>query len=332
MSEAEEILRINPKYHPASHGLASQLLRDAEISWDIGESDRALANLDRAEAILRQLVASYPELTSYRSDLATTIRVHVRMDSEIGRDHDDEPRLREAMALAESALRDDPNPVMNLPDTAAVVFRPGDHARPARSACRGANSLFGRCPRSARTRRGRDPRGMSESAVCLPGHWRPAPSSWGGSDRFENRSQTGIERWHWPRTLMSSRSVSVRATTVSFSSDYRAALLETAEADRSIDDRANLRLTSALAHAVLVRRHPPRSIPDCGCAALGSATQLAAALEQIGQARRSLAYRDVRRLYHRLGDHDFDPLREQPAFQILLMDLAFPARPFAARD
>ena len=42
-----------------------------------------------------------------------------------------------------------------------------------------------------------------------------------------------------------------RATTLSLSSDYRAALAEAVAADRSIDDRANLRMTSALAHAVL---------------------------------------------------------------------------------
>ena len=207
VSEAEEILRINPKYHPASQGLADQLLRDAEISWDIGESDRALANLDRAEAILRQLVASHPELTNYRSDLATTIRVHVRMDSEIGRDRDGEPRLREAMALTESVLRDDPDLVMNLPDTAALysdlaTTLAGEVRLPRRE-------LSSLVPSIGSIRHGRDPRGMRGSAACSPGRWRPAPSSWGGSDSFENRSTTGIERSRWPRTPMSSRSASV---------------------------------------------------------------------------------------------------------------------------
>ena len=63
--------------------------------------------------------------------------------------------------------------------------------------------------------------------------------------------------------------------------------------------------------------------------ARGVATQLAAALEEIGRARQSAAYRDARRLLHRLDDHDFDPLREEPRFRSLLMDLAFPAQPFA---
>jgi serine/threonine-protein kinase len=120
VSEAEEIQRTNPKYHPASAGVASQLLRVAEVSWDNGESDRALANLDRAEAILRQLAGSYPELSGYRSDLATTIRVRARMDSEIGRNQKAEARLREATSLAESALRDDPNQVLNLARAAAL--------------------------------------------------------------------------------------------------------------------------------------------------------------------------------------------------------------------
>ena len=173
---------------------------------------------------------------------------------------------------------------------------------------------------------------MRVSAACSSRRWRPAPSSWGGSDSFENRSTTGIERCHWPRTPISSRFVSVARQPLSLSSDYRAALAEAAAADRSIDDRANLRITSALAHAVLsnaIRRD--RSLTE-DARAEGVATQLAAALEQIGHARRAPAYRDARRLYHRLGDHDFDPLREHPAFQMLLMDLAFPAQPFARRD
>ncbi len=123
-----------------------------------------------------------------------------------------------------------------------------------------------------------------------------------------------------------------RATTLSLSSDYRAALAEAAAADRSIDDRDDQHMTSALAHAALsdaIRRD--RSLTQ-DRPRLGVAAQIAAALQQIRQAGRSPAYRDARRLYHRLGDRDFDPLREQPAFRILLMDLAFPAQPFAHRD
>jgi tetratricopeptide (TPR) repeat protein len=123
-----------------------------------------------------------------------------------------------------------------------------------------------------------------------------------------------------------------RAATLALSGDYRAALAEAAVADRSIDDRADLRMASALAHAVLadaIRRD--RSLTQAARAE-GVATQVAAALERIGQARRSPAYRDARRLYQRLGDHDFDPLREQPAFAMLMRDLAFPAQPFAHQD
>jgi tetratricopeptide (TPR) repeat protein len=62
VGEAEEILTINPKYHPAADGLARMLLSEAEISWDRGNQDRTLGNLGRAEAILRGLVASQPEV------------------------------------------------------------------------------------------------------------------------------------------------------------------------------------------------------------------------------------------------------------------------------
>ncbi len=330
VSEAEEILRINPKYHPASQGLARQLLRDAEVSWDLGESDRGLANLDRAEAILRHLIASHPELTNYSSDLATTIRVHVRMDSELGRDYDNEHRLREAMALTESALRDDPDLVLNLPDTAALysdlATTLGRRGLPAE-----ARTLFVRALDrldQAHTRSPRDVRIRHMFVQTL-------------AARAEFLGRLGqlresLDDWDRAMSLAADTDILAlrlgRAKTLSLSRDYRAALAEAAAADRSIDNRANLPITSAAAHAALsdaIRRD--RSLtPDAR--AQGVATQLAAALEQIGRARRAPAYRDARRLYHRLGDRDFEPLREQPAFQVLLMDLAFPAQPFARRD
>jgi len=148
--------------------------------------------------------------------------------------------------------------------------------------------------------------------------------------------QESLDDWDRAMTLAADTDILAvrlgRATTLSLSNDYHAALAEAAAADWSLDDRADLRMTSALAHAALsgaIRRDQSLT-PDAR--ALGVATQLAAALGQIGQARRAPAYRDARRLYRRLGDHDFEPLREQPAFRILLMDLAFPAQPFAYRD
>ena len=91
-------------------------------------------------------------------------------------------------------------------------------------------------------------------------------------------------------------------------------------------------MTSALAHTMLSRTiRRDRSLGQ-SARALGVAAQIATALEQIGQARRSPDYRDARRLYHRLADHDFEPLRDHPAFQVLLMDLAFPAQPLARGD
>jgi eukaryotic-like serine/threonine-protein kinase len=156
-NEAEEILRANPKYHPASQELASQLLREAEILWDISESDRALANLDRAELILRQLVASYPELTGYRIDLATTIGAHVRMESEIGRDHNAEARLREAASLAESVLRDDPNQVLNLASAARIYSELGTTLGRRRQTAE-AQSLFGRALKLLEQARTRSPK------------------------------------------------------------------------------------------------------------------------------------------------------------------------------
>jgi eukaryotic-like serine/threonine-protein kinase len=171
VNEAEEILRTNPMYHPASHGLASQLRRVAEMSWNTGETDRAFADLDRAETILRQLVASYPELSGYRSDLANTIRVDVRLESEFGRDQGAEARLREAKSVAESVLRDDPNQVLNLASAAALYSDLGALLGPRKEA--EAQSLFSRARElleQARKRSPKDEEIRSTMVQTLAGH------------------------------------------------------------------------------------------------------------------------------------------------------------------
>jgi eukaryotic-like serine/threonine-protein kinase len=329
-SDAEEMLRKNPRYHPAAQELARQLVRVAEMSWDIGESARALVNLDRAEAILRHLVASHAEMPNYRSDLATAIRVHVRMESEIGRDQLGEPRLREALALTESALRDEKDLFMNGPDTAAVysdlattLGRRGQSSE-ARAlfvcALDRLNQAHARSPRDVRIRR-RLAQTLAGRALFL---------------RRLGQLRESLDDWDRALALAADSDVLAfhlgRATTLALSSDYRAALAEAAAADRSIDDRADLWMISAQAHVMLgsaIRRD--RTLTQ-DSRARGVATQVAAALEQIVQARQSAAYRDARRLLHRLSDHDFDSLREQAAFQMLFWDLAFPAQPFAHRD
>jgi serine/threonine-protein kinase len=239
VSEAEEILRSNPKYHPAADGIAWHLLRGAEISWDIGKSDAALANLDRAEAILRQLVASQPELPSYRSDLATTIRAHVRMDSEIGRDHGAEVRLREATSLAESVLRDDPDRVLNLASTAALYSDLGALLGPRKEA--EGQSLFSRARE----------------------------------------------------------------------------LLERASKRSPNDEEIRRTMVQALAsHAEFLAR-------------LGRLQESLEALDVIRRTGPTPAVRQARRLFRTLAKHEFDPLREDRTFKLVMMDLAFPAEPFS---
>ncbi len=156
-AEYEEVLRINPNYHPAAHAVARLLLQEAAITWDIGESGRALAIVDRAAAMLRQLVASYPEVTRYRSELAGAIRAHVRMSLELGRDDGAEARLGEALSVAESVVRDDPDQVANLANAAAldsdlgsVLGRRGQMAE--------AQSLFGRALKRLDQARSRSPK------------------------------------------------------------------------------------------------------------------------------------------------------------------------------
>ena len=62
---------------------------------------------------------------------------------------------------------------------------------------------------------------------------------------------------------------------------------------------------------------------------LGRTSESLTALNLIHNAGASLTDRDNRRLYRTLSNREFDPLREQPSFRLLMMDLRFPAQPFA---
>jgi eukaryotic-like serine/threonine-protein kinase len=330
VSEAEEVLRINPRYHPGSQGLAFHLRRDANLSWEIGESARALANLARAEAILRELVASYGELTEYRSDLATTIRAHVRMDREIGRDHGAEPRLREAIAITESALRDDPDLVLNLETTSAVCSdlgaMLGHRGRPAE-----AQPLFSRAfdlLEQARTRSPRDARIRCILVQTLAAH----------AEFLGRLGQVRESLADWDRALAQAVGDELlevrlgRAATRARSGDYRAALADVATAERATPDRANLLIRFAAFHAGVseaINRDPALSE---AARATGFAAPCDAALGLVRRAAATPAYRDARRLLSTLSASEFDPLRTHPGFQLLMRDLAFPPKPFARPD
>ena len=85
---------------------------------------------------------------------------------------------------------------------------------------------------------------------------------------------------------------------------------------------------SAAFHAAVLGAISRDSSLSQAARAAGVAAHLEAALDSIGQARWTPAYRDPRRLYRILADHEFDPLRAHPVFQLLMMDLGFPAQPF----
>ena len=123
-----------------------------------------------------------------------------------------------------------------------------------------------------------------------------------------------------------------RAMTVSRSGDYRPALADAAVAERATPERASLLIRAAAVHAAVseaINRDPALSKP---ARAEGVAAQRDAALDLIRRTRATPAYRDARRLLTTLLAPEFAPLRGDPRFQILIMDLAFPAAPFARPD
>jgi hypothetical protein len=65
---------------------------------------------------------------------------------------------------------------------------------------------------------------------------------------------------------------------------------------------------------------------------LGKLQESLATIELVRQTGLALPYRETRRLRHTLAANGFDLLRDHPTFQLLMMDLAFPAQPFARLD
>ncbi len=243
LSEAEETLSINPKYHPAADGVARMLLSEAEIAWDHSNHDRTLVNLDRAEAILRGLVASQPEVINYRFNLAGVIRARVQMDSETGHEREAERRLREAIDLTEAGLRGDPGEIMNIPQAAALY---------------------------------------SDLAALLC-----------------RRDQTTEGAALFDKALN---------------------MLERARKRSPRDERIKRVTAQTLAaHAGFLARS-------------GKLQDSLAALERIRQMGISFPQAESRRLRRTLASHEFDRLREQPVFKLVMMDLSLPAQPFARPD
>jgi len=328
VSEAEEILRINPKYHPASHQLAIHMRRGADLSWDLADSVRPLSELDRAETILRQLVAAYPELTEYRYDLAATIRTRVQKDRERGRDRDAETRFREALAITDAVRRDDPSLVSNLglagALTADLGTLLGELGRTAE-----AQPLFARALELLEQARARS----SENAQIR----RKLVEALAARAEFLGRlGRLRESLTDWDRALGLAAADDVhalrlgRAGTVARSGDHRAALAAAAAAEREASDRAGMPIRSAALHLLVadaINRDPALS---SAARFSGVAAQLAAALDWITRARAAPPYRDPRRLLHALAAPEFVPLRGHPEFQLLMMDLVFPPRPFGS--
>jgi hypothetical protein len=90
------------------------------------------------------------------------------------------------------------------------------------------------------------------------------------------------------------------------------------EASNNLNDRYNLACTLALASTVVDPAEGPTAADRGG----RDAERAVATIRQA--IARGWAYADVLR-----NDPDFDSLRSRTDFQALLMDLAFPADPFA---
>ena len=114
-------------------------------------------------------------------------------------------------------------------------------------------------PSNCSIRPARDHPRTSRFAACWPRRWPATPSfsATGKATRVARRLGSGLALAAGTDVL--EFRLGRAATLCALRADYRAALAEAAAADRSIDDRGSLRVTSALVHAVLsaaIRRDP----------------------------------------------------------------------------
>jgi tetratricopeptide (TPR) repeat protein len=284
----------------------------------------------RAEAILRSLVAAYPDLTQYRHDLANTIRALARTDREIGQHRGAESRLREALAIAETVQREDSGHLSNIAlvgilhgDLAALQ---GAEGRPA-----DARPMFTRAVDLLDQARARSP----EDARIR----RTLVEVLAARAEFLGRLELVPESLaDWDKALALAAGDDVldvrlgRAALLSRSGAARTALADAAAAEREATDRPRLLIRLAVVYAQVSRAKSHDPALSFVARASGTAAEFRRAMDLIKRARGAPAYRDSRRLLHALAASEFDPLRGHAEFQLLLMDLAFPSNALASPE
>ena len=326
VSESEQTLEINPSYHPATHRLAESLHRRADLLWTLGDPDQeALTDLHRAEVLLEDLVARNPEMLEYRAELARLIQTRVRIDQELGQGDDPERRLSRAIELADQLARDDPNHISNLAlcaalraDLAAFLDEQGrtNEAMP----------LFERGLELLNQARARGPdftEPKRTQVEVLAARARALSRSGHIPESLADVEQAVALATDDEKTLLHI----VRAATLARAGDHRAAHAEVVAAEDQIAAPSRQLLEVAAVHAALSeaircdQKLSPAERADAAAAEQNSA------LEQIRRAGGAPEFQNPRRLLHALASPRFDPLRNRPDFQLLIMDLSMPAQP-----
>jgi serine/threonine protein kinase len=331
-------LRLRPNNAQIARGLGESLFKLAQLEHVQGQIQQASECYNRAAAIYERLAASYPENRKLRENLGEVLANSANTATELGQFDEAERALRRALSIFEQLSRDQPNAARYqsqlgyIHQGIAWWLDKSDRTPEAVAEYRRALEFFDRLASGNPS---------TTDYVFLQGQ---TLNALGDKLRKLGRLDEAIETMTRAKDVLNRvADANPRAQQVqhfrAVSQIFTASLLKQMGRRREAIAASHQALET-LEHLVQKTSEDIYNIA-CAHACLASlmAAGPAAAPSQLAQARQDLdlamtallravadGYRDGNSLR---TDPDLDPLRSRPDFQQLMMDIVFPADPFA---
>ena len=333
----DELTRENPAISLYRKELADAHHQIGKLHHKLGQSDEALVSYRRGLAIQEGLVRDHPTVTIYRAKLAASHDDIATLLFGLGDHAGSLDSTRRALAINRKLSEDDPRVLAPLADLAVGYTKLGyinvtlgrfadaidDFAREAEirekvaaiaTTVPGDRSNLANCLNNIAAlllRMGRTPeaRGRLDRAVALL------------EALARDHPETPEYRWRLAESyLRSGQARSAGGDLAGSAADWKRAMALFRSVPRLIGEYTFL---MGCTHAALA------GLAGKSGSGISAAEGEAEAVQAMATLRRAVAlgWRDLSSYQ---TEPTLDPLRPRPDFQLLMMDLAFPARPFAS--
>jgi eukaryotic-like serine/threonine-protein kinase len=290
----ETLAQANPEVTAFAGDLAASDCSIGDLLSDSGRSSEAIASYRRAIAIQESLVQSNPSIQLFQSDLARTLIRTGRLLAQNGEREDALRILEKSRELCEGLIKANPTVLSYQADLARTLY--------------GVAELIDKM--------GRPSEAMSayERALAIQ-----EPLATAQPDNAIAQAETGT-------TLVDIGMHKARHADPA--EGLRLCRLALERLERSHIPSPVILLAQARAHAQIGQLLNVPSGRMTGDLHDSPSAQLDSAVSLLQRAAAS-GFRDTKTLSI---DAAFQPLRSRPDFELLILDLAFPADPFARRD